>query len=349
LNNSYIVDYRVLRDYCKKLIMTQNVPEEEAFIIADSLVDADLCGVESHGVSRMTIYMKRLEKGVVANKCEIKIEQEYAAGAAINACNSMGMVVGVRAMQKCIDKAKESGCCFITVNNSNHYGMASYFVKMAAEQNMVGVTGTNAPPNIAPWGSYKAYVGTNPLAVSIPTKGEPIILDMAPSIVAMGKIILAAKLGKDIPEGWAITKEGKPTTNAVEASKGTVLPIGGPKGYGLSLIMDILCGILSGAQFGPHLNNMWNDFVNPQNVGHIFCAIDICKYTDVDRFKDRVEQMISEIKALPKNPGVEELFVPGEIEQRRRKERKEKGIEISDVVYQELKGLGKKYNVSFYL
>jgi len=327
--------------------MTQGVPEDEAFIVADSLVDADLCGVESHGVSRMTIYMKRLEESVVSKKCEMKIEQEYAGSAAINACNSMGMVVGVRAMQKCIDKAKDSGCCFITVNNSNHYGMASYFVKMAAAQDMIGITATNAPPNIAPWGSYKAYVGTNPIAFSIPTKGEPIILDMAPSVVAMGKIILAAKLGKSIPEGWAITKDGKPTTDAVEASKGTVLPIGGPKGYGLSMIIDILCGILSGAQFGPHLNNMWNDFVNPQNVGHIFCAVDVSKFTDVEVFKERVGQMVSEIKALPKNPGVEEIFVPGEIEQRRRHNRKKNGIELPHVVYEELKALGEKYGVEF--
>lgn len=341
------VNYETLREYCKKLIMTQQVPENEAFIVADSLVDADLCGVESHGVSRMQIYLKRLEEGVVAKKCEILVEQEYAGGAALNAKNAMGMVAGVQAMQKCIDKAKENASCFITVNNSNHYGMASYFVKMAAEQNCVGITATNAPPNIAPWGSYKAYVGTNPIAFSIPRKGEPIILDMAPSVVAMGKVILAAKLGKDIPEGWAQTKDGKPTTNAAEGAKGTVLPIGGPKGYGLSLMVDILCGILSGAQFGPHLNNMWNDFVNPQNVGHFFLAVDVSKYTNLEIFKERVDQMVSEIKALPMNPGITELFVPGEIEQRRRNERKANGIEIPDVVYEELKGLGEKYKVAF--
>jgi len=323
--------------------------EKDAFVVADCLVDADLCGVESHGVSRMTIYMKRLKTKVVNSTFNIKIEREYPASVALNACNSMGMVVGKYAMELCIKKAKENGCCFITVNNSNHYGMASYYVRIAAEAGMVGITGTNAPPNIAPWGSYKAYVGTNPIAMAVPKSGDPIILDMAPSTVAMGKVILAAKLGKSIPEGWALTKEGKPTTDPNEGMKGTVVPIGGPKGYGLSLFMDIFSGILSGAQFGPHLNNMWNDFENPQNVGHFFCAVDISKFVDLDIFKSRVDQMVSEIKGLPKNEGVDEIFVPGEIEFRRKAERKKNGIHLSDVVYEELKCLGEAYNIEFNL
>lgn len=340
-------DWEKLRLYCQKLIQSQGVPEDEAFTVADCLVDADLCGVESHGVSRMSIYLKRLETGVVNSRFEVKAEQEYPASAMLDACNSMGMVTGVYAMKRCIEKAKQSGCCFITVRNSNHYGMASYYVKLATAENMIGITGTNAPPNIAPWGSARPYVGTNPLAIGAPTGGEPMILDMAPSVVAMGKVILAAKLDKEIPLGWALTKDGKPTTNAAEGSKGSVVPIGGPKGYGLSLFMDVLCGILSGAQYGPHLNNMWNDFTNPQDVGHIFCAIDISKFIEVGKFKGRIDQMISEIKALPKNEGVRELYVPGEIERQKRITRKKDGINLSDVVFEELRGLGKSYGVPF--
>ena len=341
------VNWEALKDYCKRLIMTQGVPEDEAEIVADCLVDADLCGVESHGVSRMTIYLKRLETKVVNAKYEKKYDSEYPSSICWNGCNSMGMVTGVNAMQACIDKAKEVGCCFVAVNNSNHFGMASYYAKMAAEQGMFTICGTNAPPNIAPTGSYKAYVGTNPWAMAAPTNGEPVLLDMAPSLVAMGKVILAAKLGKPIPEGWAQTADGRPTTDPNEGMKGTVLPIGGPKGYGLSLFMDIMCGILSGAQFGPHLNNMWNDFTNPQNVGHVFLCVDISKFVPLDVFKTRLEQMKSEIKALPTNPGVSEIFMPGEIEQRRRTQRKAEGIELSDVVYEELRGLGEKYGTEF--
>jgi len=341
------VHWEDLRSYCQKLIEAQGVSREDAFIVADSLVDADLCGVESHGVSRMAIYLKRLETGVVSKRSQVNVEKEYPASMALDACNSMGMVTGVYTMKRCVEKAKENGCCFATVRNSNHYGMASYYVKLAADENMVGVTGTNAPPNIAPWGSSKPYLGTNPLAIGVPTTNDPMILDMAPSVVAMGKVILAAKLGKEIPLGWALTKDGKPTTDAAEGVKGSVVPIGGPKGYGLALFIEVLCGILSGAEFGPHLNNMWSDFENPQDLGQFFCAIDISKFIQVDRFKTRMEQMIAEIKALPKNDGVDELFVPGEIEHNRRRERRKNGIELSDIVYEELRELGEKSGVPF--
>ena len=347
---TYNVNWEALRDFCQKMYMTQGVPEDEAFVIADNLVDADLCGVESHGVSRMHVYMKRLEVGVVSKKFSVEIMQEHAGSLAIDACNSMGMLAGKYAMERCIEKAREHGSCFATVKGSNHYGMASYYVDMAAKAGMVGFTATNAPPNIAPWGSSKTYPGTNPIAIAVPRlHGEPILLDMAPSVVAMGKVILAAKLGQSIPEGWALTKDGKNTTDPKEGMLGSVLPVGGPKGYGLTLFADILCGVLAGAQFGPHINNLWNDFENPQDVGHVFSAIDISKFTDLDTFKTRLEQMVSEIKALPKNPGVDEIFMPGEIEQRRRAGRKADGIELVEVVYDELKALGEKYGVEFTL
>jgi len=344
---SKTIQWEKLRAYCQKIFISLGVPENEALVVSDCLVDADLAGVESHGVSRMTIYTKRLETKVVSSVFKIATERDYPAGLTLNGCNSMGMLVGKYAMEKCVERAKINGSCFIAANNSNHYGMASYYVNIAAQAGMIGLSGTNAPPNIAPWGSYKAYVGTNPLAISAPTDGEPVLLDMAPSVVAMGKVILAAKLGKSIPEGWALTKEGKPTTDANLGKQGTVVPIGGPKGYGLSLFVDILCGILSGAQFGPHLGNMWNDFVNPQNIGHFFCAIDISKFTDLGNFKKRLGQMTEEIKALPKNEGITELFLPGEIENRRRAERKANGIPMEDVVYEELRELGKTYKVEF--
>ena len=344
--SEHIVDSEKLRQFCAALMMAEHVPEDEAGMIAAHLVEAELYGVSSHGVSRTSIYLKRLHEGVVNARWSYEVEREYPASMLWNACNSMGMVTGVKAMERCIQKARESGVCLIAVNHSNHFGMAGYYARMAAEQGLIGVCGTNAPPNIAPWGSYKAYVGTNPLAIAAPRNGEPVLLDMAPSVVAMGKVILAAKLGKPIPEGWAITADGRPTTDPSEGMKGTVLPIGGPKGYGLSLFMDILCGLLSGAQFGPYLGNMWNDFVNPQNVGHVFFAADISKFTDLEAFKGRLEHMIADIKALPKNPGVSEIFLPGEIELGKKKKALEEGLQLSDVVYNELAELGRTYQIS---
>lgn len=343
------VSAMMLEDLCKQLFVKENVPETEAQIIANHLVEADLFGVSSHGVSRTSIYLKRLNTGVVHATWKKKVDQEYAASIQWDACNSMGMVTGVRAMERCIEKAAESGVCFIGVHNSNHFGMAGYYARMAAMNGMIGICGTNAPPNIAPWGSFKSYVGTNPISFSAPRRGEPILLDMAPSVVAMGKVILAAKLGQSIPEGWAITAEGKPTTDPKEGMKGTVLPIGGPKGYGISLFMDILSGILSGASFGPYLNNMWNDFQNPQDVGHFFVAVDISKFIGLEPFKDKIEIMIHDIKELPRNPDVDEIFLPGELEIRRKQDYLHMGIPLPEVLIYELNDLAKNYGLSISL
>jgi Malate/L-lactate dehydrogenases len=346
MGNSQRIDWKTLRGYCQELFCSQGMSPEDALTVADVLVDADLCGVGSHGVSRMSVYMKRLACGVVNSRFEPRIQQEYAASICIDANNAMGMVAGKFAMERCISKARENGSCFAAVSNSNHFGVTSYYVRLAAEAGMFGFASTNAPPNIAPWGSYQPYMGTNPLAFAVPTEGEPIILDMAPSVVAMGKVILAAKLGKPIPEGWALTADGKPTTDASLGMKGSVVPIGGPKGCGLSLFADILCGVLAGAQFGPHLGNMWNDFTNPQNVGHVFYAVDITKFVPLDIFTSRLAQMVAEIKDSPRIDGVDQLFVPGEIEQRNKDQQKVEGVDLPEVVLDELKTLGATYKVA---
>lgn len=341
------VEWTELRALCQQLMMKEQMSEEDAFVCADNLVDADLCGVESHGVSRMTNYMKRLRTRVVNPEGACTVEKECAGSLHIHGGNAMGMVVGKYAMERCIEKARESGCCFAAVNNSNHFGMAAYYARMAAEAGMIALVGTNAPPNLAPWGSAQKYMGTNPIAFGAPTSDVPVILDMAPSIVAMGKIILAAKLGKTIPEGWVLTRDGKPTTDPVEGQYGTLLPIGGAKGSGLAIFMEIFCGVLSGANVGPHINHFWNDFENPQNVGHFFCAIDVDKFVGLDRFIENIDTIIKEMKELPKNPGVEEIFMPGEIESRKRAARRKEGIMLSDSVYEELRVLAEQYQVDF--
>ncbi len=341
-----LIQWEALRDYCRKLFEKQGVPTEEALLVADSLTEADLNGVESHGVSRMPIYMKRIEEKVVEKVCRLKVEKEYPGSLAINACNSMGIVAGVRAMEMAIKKAKESGSVFVTVSNSNHFGTAAYFTKMALKENMIAISATNAPSTMAPWGGIKPYLGTNPFSVAIPTGSQiPIIMDMATSVVAQGKIIMAGKKGETIPEGWAITKEGLPATDPKEALEGSVLPFGGPKGYAIALMIDVLCGILSGAMFGPYMNNMWKDFENPQNVGHCFSVMDISKFSDVQFFKNRIDRMIQDIKSAPRAQSVEEIFLPGEIEYKKAQKRRSEGIPVSAGVYEELRQLGEKWQV----
>ncbi len=345
--DTYRADWKNLRDLCAKLLMQEGMGEEDALVCADSLVDADLSGVESHGVSRLTNYMKRLHTQVVSHASDYMVEKEYPGSILVDGKNAMGMAAARFAMMRCVEKAAENGSCFAAVKHSNHYGTASYYARMAAERGMIGITGTNAPPNLAPWGSAQKYMGTNPIAIAVPTDGEPIVLDMAPSVVAMGKIILAAKLGKSIPEGWVLDPEGNPTTDPQVGQYGTLLPIGGPKGSGIAIMMEMLCGVLSGAEFGPHINHFWNDFVNPQNVGHFFAAIDVEKFCGIQEFRKRAGQMIREMKALPLSPGADAIYMPGEIEALRRKERRETGIMLSESVYQELKTLADRYHVEF--
>lgn len=349
MSEQRLAQWQPLRDYCQKLFVAQGMPADEAFLVADSLVDADLNGVDSHGVSRVPIYMKRLEEKVVEKACRIETEREFPGSLALNAHNSMGIVAGVRAMEMGIKKAKESGFVLVTVNHSNHFGTAAYFAKMALEHRMIGFAATNAPSTMAPWGGIQPYLGTNPFAVAIPAGREhPVVMDMATSVVAQGKIIMAAKKNEPIPAGWAITKDGRPTTDPAAALEGSVLPFGGPKGYAIALLIDILSGILSGATFGPHLNNMWNDFTHPQNVGHCFGALDIAKFTDPDQFLADMDRMIGEIKSAPAAQGVDEIFLPGEIERRKSEQRRSEGIPLTPVVYEDLRKLGEKWQVPFW-
>lgn len=340
------IDPDKLKKYCATLFEKIGVPADEAAIVGDSLVEADLTGVESHGVSRVGIYMKRLEEGVVEKNAQLKVLSEFPGGMVIDGCNSMGVVTSVRAMRMGMEKAKESGVVFITIRNSNHFGTAAYFTKMAARENMIAYACSNAPSTMAPWGSFQKYLGTNPFSVAVPTADEPIVLDMATSVVARGKIVMSDKKGESIPEGWAITKDGAPTTNAKEALDGTVLPFGGPKGYGIALMIDIMSGILSGASFGTHLNEFW-DVETPQSLGHNFLILNVSKFVPADEFSSRIDQMKTEIKALPKIDGVKEIFMPGEIELNKRKANMTNGMELPEVVTKELTALGERFGLKF--
>ncbi|MCX7787417.1 MAG: Ldh family oxidoreductase [Spirochaetes bacterium] len=324
------------------------VPTAEAILIAESLVEADLTGVDSHGVSRIPIYVKRIETGVVNPASRLQILQEYPGAVIFDGCNSMGIVTGTRVMEYLLQKAETSGAVFATVRNSNHFGIAAFFTRRALAKDMVGFASSNAPSTMAPWGGIRPYLGTNPFSVAVPAgKQLPIVLDMATSVVAQGKIILAAKEGKQIPLGWAISKTGEPTTDPKEALEGTVLPFGGPKGYGIALLIDVLSGVLSGAAFGVHLNNMWNNFSDPQNVGHCFAAVDVKKFLPLEEFKAKIDQMILEIKGNPRAKGVEEIFLPGELEHRNRCRNLIEGIPMSKNVYEDLRQLGKRLGLAF--
>jgi LDH2 family malate/lactate/ureidoglycolate dehydrogenase len=341
-----VVQAEKLRRYCQDLFEKVGVPTDEAYRNADNLVDADLKGVESHGVSRMAVYLKRLRLGLVRPDARLEIISETPGTALIDACNSMGASGSYKVMEKAIEKAKTTGISFITVRNSNHYSAAAYFAQMALEHDMVGFTASNGPARVAPWGGKDPMFGTSPFAVAIPAGNRlPIIVDMATCVVARGKIILAAKKGEPIPLGWARNKDGEDTTNAKEALEGTVLPFGGPKGYAISTIIETLTGILAGSAFTNAINDLNADFENPSFTSHYFGAIKIAAFQDPTEFKDNMDKFIDSVKANPRGKDVAEIFLPGEIEQRMKIKRQAEGIPLADVTVGELKHEGEELGV----
>ena len=348
MTDEKLIGAKPLADYCSRLFQAVGMTREDADINADNLVDADLTGVESHGVSRMPIYLKRIREGVVSPRTEVFLAQGYQASGVFDGGNGMGAPVSYRVMKKVIDKAAQYGIAFFTVKNSNHFGTAAYYAKMALEHDMIGFCATNGPARMAPWGGSEPYFGTNPFAIAIPANEErPIVADMATSVVARGKIIIAAKKNQTIPAGWALTKEGESTTDPQAALVGTVLPFGGPKGSAIALMIDVMSGILSGSRFGPHLNDMYGDFENPTFTSHTFAAIKIDAFTSAGQFKADIDQMIREIKKNRPAENVAEIFLPGEIELRKKEERHKTGIPLPKVVLDDLKREGELCRVPY--
>lgn len=333
--------------FCKEVFIKAGVSDQRAEIVAKSLIEADLRGVDSHGVVRTAIYLERLEKSMIDANAEILVASNDESVLLLDGQNTFGAVVGTEALNLAMKKSQEKGVGLVGVKNSNHFGTGAFYVKQAIEKDLILMVLSNASQTMPPTGGVKPFLGTNPLAVGVPAgKQSPFVLDMATSVVARGKIIVEAEKGNSIPEGWAIDKNGQSTTNPQAALEGSVLPLGGAKGYGISMFIDILAGVLTGAGFGKYVNNMYENWEEPQNVGHIFLAIDIKKFMPLEHFKERMDQYISELKAEPKAVGVEEIFIPGEIEERRSEERKKSGIVLPVKVAQTLEEIGEKYGVN---
>ncbi len=335
-----------LKRLCSDLLQKVKLPPKDAELIAESLVQANLRGVDSHGVARMAIYIERLNKRLTNPKPRITILRETSAMALADGDNGSGQVVAKMAMELAMAKAKESGVSLVGIRNSTHFGATAFFSMMALDKDMIGITLANSYATVAPWGSRIPYFGTNPLSVAVPTGRElPIVLDMATSVAAWGKIILAAQKGESIPLGWAIDSDGDVTTDAARALQGALLPFGGPKGSGISLIIDVLAGLLTGANYGPYVGDLYKDLANPQNVGQMMGAIDIGRFRGINEFKNRMDAMIREIKSLPTAKGMSEVFLPGEIEIRNQRRREKEGIPLPPTTINDLQNLSSEYGV----
>lgn len=338
---TYTIDSKKLVNLAKKLFIGAGVRERDAHLVASGLVAANLRGVDSHGVSRVPVYIERIQRGVVNPNPSVKVEKVTAAVSKVNGDNGMGFVTASHAMDEAIELAKSSGIGLVGVNHSTHFGMAALYVMQAIKSGYIGLAYTNSSPAIPVWGGRNALLGSSPFAAGVPSKeNNPYVLDMAMTVIARGKIRLAAKQDKEIPEGLALDKQGAPTTNAKEAMEGVFLPFGGVKGSSLSMLMDILSGVLTGANYGGEVKSLYTDPDQPQNVGHLFIAIRPDLFVPLEQFEQRMETFVNRIKSQPRAEGFDEILIPGEPEERKAQERLRTGIPLTKEVINSLVSAG---------
>lgn len=345
MKEEYLVDAKKLKDYLTHVFTALDVPQRDAEVTADVLVQADLRGIESHGVARIMRYAGRIQDKLIDPKPNIRIVSETPSTMLIDGGNGLGQVVGVFAMEKCIAKAKTTGVCLATARNSNHYGIAGYYAMMALKEDMMGISLTNTWPLVAPTYGRKAMIGTNPIAVAIPTGNETqFVLDMATSVVPIGKIEVSERREKNIPIGWGVDAEGRDTMDPKAIRQGgALLPLGGTvehagyKGYGLGVIVDIMAGVLAGGAFGLDVGRPEDPIIS--NIGHFFGAVDVRAFMPIEEFRERMDSMLQAIKNSPKAAGQSRIFYAGEIEAETEKRRLLEGIPLHWKVYETLRSL----------
>jgi LDH2 family malate/lactate/ureidoglycolate dehydrogenase len=334
-----------VEEFCVNVLTKAGLSPDWSAIVAESLLCAELRGIYSHGVVRLESYIQRFEAGVMKIQAPITTEMDAQAVALLNANNTFGQIAGHKAMTLAIDKAKQYGAGVVAVKNSNHFGVAAYYAMMALKEDMVGCVLTNASPAMAVYGTKTPLIGTNPISVAIPAGDQlPIVLDMATSVVARGKIRYAALTGHDIPLGWARDSDGKPTENAKAALKGSLEPVGGVKGSALSLIIDVICGVLTDTVLTGGVKNL-TDISGPAKAGHFFSALNVSRFIDLKLFKANMDQVIKNIKSLPAVDGGP-IYMPGEIEYLCSRRRMEEGIPLEEEVVQLLNKVATRYGAS---
>lgn len=324
-----VVPWQQLWLFTKKVFMEVGLSPAEAATEADVLLWANLRGVDSHGVQRIPLYVDLVKRGLIKPDAAIRVEKEMPAGLLIEADHAFGPVVTVFAMKKLIRKARQAGAAFAFIRNTTHQGALGYYSLMAAERGLAGLAWVCNPPNMAAYGSSAAAVHNSPLTIAVPgNEREPILLDMATSVAAMGKVDMARDKNAPLPVGWALDEAGNPTTDAFAAR--IAVPAAGYKGYGLALMLATLSSLMVG---NPLIVPRIKDKASQPPLGtqnSVLAAIDIAAWTDVDDYKANVDELIETIKALPLAAGFDEIFVPGEPEARMQAQREQQGIPLPE-------------------
>jgi len=358
------IPFDILGKFLIGLLDKAGIPGDDAEIIADVMLQADKLGFDSHGVNRVkSIYLDRIREGILNPVTNIEIVRESPATAVVDGHNGMGQVIGYKSMNLAIEKAKKYGMGMVAVRNSTHFGIAGYYALMAVRENMIGITGTNARPAIAPTFGVENMLGTNPMTFGMPSDEDfPFLLDCATSIIQRGKVEIYARLGKKLSEGLVIDENGESETDPLQILQdltdghAAFIPLGGVgeetggyKGYGYSTVVEILSAALQQGAYLKMLTGMQDGKKVPYSLGHFFIAIDINAFTDPEDFKKTTGNILRELRASKKMPGQTRIYTAGEKEHETWIERKDKGVPFSTALLEEFRGLCKSYGLEKYL
>jgi LDH2 family malate/lactate/ureidoglycolate dehydrogenase len=355
------IEFDKMENFMKAVFVAAGVPEKDAAICANVLIESDKRGIDSHGIGRLKpIYIDRIREGIINPVTTVDVIKEGPTTAVLDGNNGMGQVVSKKAMNMAIEKAKLFGMGMVAVRNSNHYGISGYYATMATEAGMIGMTGTNARPSIAPTFGVENMLGTNPLVFGMPTdEAFPFVLDCATSITQRGKIEVYQREGKDLPEGWVIGANGQPRTDTEEVLKdlltgGAALSplggigeeLGGYKGYGYATIVEILSAALQGGAFLKALSGHQDGEKTPYRLGHFFMAIDVEAFTELKAFKKTTGDILRELRASKKAPGQERIYTAGEKEHLAWEYRKDKGVPVNEALEKDIQAIETIYGIT---
>lgn len=336
-----------LASFIQRVLIASGFSSDNALTIAGLMAEADVNGSDGHGIFRLPAYVKRIRAGGLNVDPHIRIETEKDSMALVHGDNTQGHLVMKFCTELAIAKARKSGVAWVGCHHSNHAGPASLYARMPLAQDMIGLyVAVGNANHLPPWGGIEMLLSTNPIAIAVPALDEnPIILDMATTVAAYGKVKTAAQRGETMPEGWMVDRNGDPLTDPNKAEDGFLLPIGGPKGYGLALMFGLLAGTLNGAAFGKNVVDFNKDFKTTTNTGQFIVAIDIAAFADVGTFKGNVDNIIQTMKASPTMPGVTDILLPGERSHGIRQDREKHGVPMPDGLFRSLEELAAETGV----
>jgi L-2-hydroxycarboxylate dehydrogenase (NAD+) len=345
MEKSYSISSADYINFGKGILVKVGVSEEHAEILMENFLDCDEKGIFTHGLYRLPTYIKQIQLGNINPQPNIRKIRDDSVIKLIEGDEGLGAVISYYAMQEALKISEERGIGVVGVRNSTHFGAAAYYAEMASKANKIGIVFTNASPGIAPTGSLKPLLGNNPWSISVPSNLDyPITMDIANSVVARGKIRLANTKGESIPLGWAINKLGQPTTDPKEAlDGGAILPIGDYKGYGITLMIEILAGVLTGSGFGDQIAGVEHD--GKRNNGHLFIALDVESFMGIEQFKERLDELVHMVKSAPKIDEEKDILLPGEIEWTRKLNQDKGSIKLTEQIVKVINDLSTEYGV----